>query len=121
LPPSSLSFFLSFLLAFHFTLYKSHFATDAKCGVPAQTLITVVLMVVKPSWPTVGTRTRTVNESLQRAIKQFIWVESIACHSALQPWVSLGLLYDQSPLLSIPHLLFPSFHLHLFQITLNIV
>jgi hypothetical protein len=26
-------------------------------------------------------------------------------HSALQPWVSLDLLYNQSPLLSIPHLL----------------
>jgi hypothetical protein len=41
--------------------------------------------------------------------------------SALQPWVSLGLLYNQSLLLSIPHLLFPSFHLHLLQVTLNIV
>jgi hypothetical protein len=42
-------------------------------------------------------------------------------HSALQPWVSLGLIYNQSPLFSIPHLLFPSFHLHLLQVTLNIV
>jgi hypothetical protein len=42
-------------------------------------------------------------------------------HLALQPWVSLGLLYKQSPLFSIPHLLFPSFHLHLPQVTLNIV
>jgi hypothetical protein len=33
-----------------------------------------------------------------------------ACHSVLQPWVSLGPLYNQSPLLSILHLLFPSFH-----------
>jgi hypothetical protein len=35
-------------------------------------------------------------------------------HSALQPWVSLGLRYNQSPLPSIPHL-------HLLEITLNIV
>jgi hypothetical protein len=41
--------------------------------------------------------------------------------SALQPWVSLGLLYSQSPLFSIPHLLFLAFHLHLLQATLNIV
>jgi hypothetical protein len=38
-----------------------------------------------------------------------------ACNSALQPWVSLGLLYNRSPLLSIPHLLFPSFHLQGFH------
>jgi hypothetical protein len=44
-----------------------------------------------------------------------------ACHSALQPWVSLGLLYNQSPLLSIPYILFPFFHLHLLQITLIVV
>jgi hypothetical protein len=35
--------------------------------------------------------------------------------------VSLGLLYNQSPLLSIPHLLFPSFRLYRLQVSFNIV
>jgi hypothetical protein len=42
-------------------------------------------------------------------------------HWALQPWMSLGLLYNQSPLFTIPHLLFQSFHLHFLQVTLNVV
>jgi hypothetical protein len=41
-----------------------------------------------------------------------ITLQKFLLHLALQPWVSLGPLYNQSPLFSIPHLLFPSFHLH---------
>ena len=40
---------------------------------------------------------------------------------ALQPWVSLGLLDNQSPLLPILHLLCPLSHLHYPQICHNII
>jgi hypothetical protein len=53
--------------------------------------------------------------------KMLVAYETSSFHSVLQPWLSLGLLYNQSPLLSIPHFLFPAFHLHLLQVTLNIV
>jgi hypothetical protein len=48
---------------------------------------------------------------------EWLWVYLPTTYHSLQPWVSLGLLYNQSPLLSIPHLLFPSFHFHLLQVT----
>ena len=41
--------------------------------------------------------------------------------SALQPWVSFGLLNNQSPLLSIFHLLHPLLNLHYFQVSCNMV
>ena len=41
--------------------------------------------------------------------------------SALQPWVSLGLLNNQSPLLSIFRLLHPLLYLHYFQVCYNII
>ena len=40
--------------------------------------------------------------------------------SALQPWVSLGLLNNQSPLLSVLHLLHPLLYLHYFQVCYDI-
>jgi len=41
--------------------------------------------------------------------------------SALQPWVSLGLLNNQSPLLSVFHLLYPLLYLHYFQVCYNVI
>ena len=41
--------------------------------------------------------------------------------SALQPWVSLGLLNNQSPFLSIFHPLHPLLYLHHFQVCYHII
>ena len=41
--------------------------------------------------------------------------------SALQPWVSLGLLNNQSPLLSVFRRLYPLLYLHYFQVCYNLI
>ena len=41
--------------------------------------------------------------------------------SALQPWVSLGFLNNQSPFLSVFHLLHPLLYLHYFQVCYHII
>ena len=40
---------------------------------------------------------------------------------ALQPWVSLGLLYNQSSLLYVLHLLHPLLYLHCFQVCYDVI
>jgi len=52
----------------------------------------------------------TTSRTRQRATSTILYLPSIL--SALQPWVSLGLLNKQPPLLSIFHLLYPLLYLH---------
>jgi hypothetical protein len=54
-------------------------------------------------------------------LRMSVWLLLLLLHLVLQPWVSLGLLDNQSPLFSIPDHLFLSFHLHPFQIILNLL